>query len=276
MSEGSSKRFSCDGCGKSYNWKPELSNKKVKCKCGAVMTAPDLSAPAEPEDDFSYEILETPKSIPVAKPRQTVVRTPMTSDTDASGTLNYDRGPSAREKKLASMETYIDKKRDITYPSIFLGAALLATIAWIIYQIGSDVGNVGILTGVMLAKTAIKTVVFVGLAIVLAPAMGLSFGGLWTAVFKLAAIVLFADALMLWVDVGIEAAMGGTNLTGRAFLMAGFVKLLLVAALIGFQLSVLFDMETEELGMIAFPMAFVNRLLDYVIVFALIAAFSLN
>jgi len=32
--------FSCDQCGKRYPWKPEYAGRKVKCKCGAVLTAP--------------------------------------------------------------------------------------------------------------------------------------------------------------------------------------------------------------------------------------------
>src|SRR5438094_5268851 len=39
MSETSG-RFTCDGCGKSYRWKPELAGKKAKCKCGSTMTVP--------------------------------------------------------------------------------------------------------------------------------------------------------------------------------------------------------------------------------------------
>ena len=34
-------------CGKTYKWKPEFAGKKVKCKCGYVMTAPK-APPARP------------------------------------------------------------------------------------------------------------------------------------------------------------------------------------------------------------------------------------
>jgi len=37
MSSGGT-RFSCDGCNRSYTWKAELAGKRVKCKCGQVMT----------------------------------------------------------------------------------------------------------------------------------------------------------------------------------------------------------------------------------------------
>jgi predicted RNA-binding Zn-ribbon protein involved in translation (DUF1610 family) len=47
--------FACDQCGKQYKWKPEFAGRKVKCKCGYVMSAP-ANAPtakkvAVPEDD---------------------------------------------------------------------------------------------------------------------------------------------------------------------------------------------------------------------------------
>src|SRR4051812_7613197 len=45
-------KFSCDGCSKSYTWKPELANKRVKCKCGHALTVPadDPAAEALPPD----------------------------------------------------------------------------------------------------------------------------------------------------------------------------------------------------------------------------------
>jgi hypothetical protein len=42
-------KFSCDGCGKSYSWKTELAGRRVKCKCGGVMTVP-ASDPAAVDD----------------------------------------------------------------------------------------------------------------------------------------------------------------------------------------------------------------------------------
>src|SRR5689334_1598091 len=34
-------KFSCESCGKTYSWKPELAGKKVKCKCGQPMRVPE-------------------------------------------------------------------------------------------------------------------------------------------------------------------------------------------------------------------------------------------
>src|SRR6185437_14268832 len=66
MSATNPENFSCDGCGKSYRWKPEFAGRRIKCKCGFVMTAP-APAPAakrqsehessdEPDMDALYSL----------------------------------------------------------------------------------------------------------------------------------------------------------------------------------------------------------------------------
>src|SRR5882724_7099401 len=63
-------KFSCKQCRKSYKWKPEFAGKKVKCKCGYVMTAPaqppnaPASAPREsdePDLDALYDLADAGK-----------------------------------------------------------------------------------------------------------------------------------------------------------------------------------------------------------------------
>lgn len=66
MSETGTEQFLCQGCGRSYRWKPELSGRKVKCKCGQVMTAPEAFAPAmvEVEEEELYSLAGETKSKP--------------------------------------------------------------------------------------------------------------------------------------------------------------------------------------------------------------------
>src|SRR2546428_274319 len=63
-------KFSCQECGKSYKWKPEFAGRKVKCKCGYVMTAPKNppgSAPQKDEpQDFKTVDLYLPMGLLVA------------------------------------------------------------------------------------------------------------------------------------------------------------------------------------------------------------------
>ena len=42
-------QFTCDSCGKTYAWKPQLAGKRVKCKCGSPLTVPK-SDPAARDD----------------------------------------------------------------------------------------------------------------------------------------------------------------------------------------------------------------------------------
>src|SRR5262245_48416359 len=64
-------RFACQGCGKTYRWKAELSGRKVKCGCGAVMVCPH-SEPGVEED--LYE-LATDAEGPAQPARKTVAPT---------------------------------------------------------------------------------------------------------------------------------------------------------------------------------------------------------
>ena len=52
MSRVEEAKFSCNNCGKSYKWKPEFAGRKVKCKCGYVMTAP-AAPPGGDEPDLA-------------------------------------------------------------------------------------------------------------------------------------------------------------------------------------------------------------------------------
>lgn len=42
-------KFSCAACNREYSWKPDYAGRKVKCKCGNVLTAP-MEAPVRPAE----------------------------------------------------------------------------------------------------------------------------------------------------------------------------------------------------------------------------------
>jgi hypothetical protein len=85
MDTTSAGKFSCEACGKSYAWKAQLAGKRVKCKCGGVMTVP-RSDPAAVEDalppDFEdlYALAEgTPVTQAVTPPAFSRAGTPCPS-----------------------------------------------------------------------------------------------------------------------------------------------------------------------------------------------------
>lgn len=81
----STARFACQSCGKSYKWKPELADRKVKCSCGHVMRAPpEPPAAVEVDDDL----------IPLADEQTETVRpraTPTVPITDHDHTVHGDQ-----------------------------------------------------------------------------------------------------------------------------------------------------------------------------------------
>lgn len=69
MSQTGTDQFLCEGCGRSYRWKPELAGKRVKCKCGQVMTAPELLAPAMAEVEVEEDLYALAGDKPKLKQR---------------------------------------------------------------------------------------------------------------------------------------------------------------------------------------------------------------
>ena len=147
MSDVATSRFSCESCGKSYALKPELSGRRVKCKCGHVMTVPQAppSGPAEQRvDDDLYDMAPDPAKSPAPKGRVPLApitpRAPLApiqssapavtmQTTVAPGTggipLAYQKGPTQRERERMSSATLMDMKRDVYVPVALLVVGFL-------------------------------------------------------------------------------------------------------------------------------------------------------
>jgi hypothetical protein len=81
-------RFTCDGCGKSYRWKPELAGKKAKCKCGSTMTVPAEDPAAAGVDDLGdlYALAEDANA-KKHQPASTALRCPSCGGEMAPGAV---------------------------------------------------------------------------------------------------------------------------------------------------------------------------------------------
>jgi hypothetical protein len=90
----------CTACGRTGPFRPEMAGKRVRCKCGNLISVPKLAEepseakaddlseplrpeplPAEPGPDDLYDIREEPKP---AKPRRVTVATPAAEESSAS------------------------------------------------------------------------------------------------------------------------------------------------------------------------------------------------
>lgn len=220
-------KFSCGGCGRSYLWKPELAGRKVKCKCGHVMSVPQAWAPEPAADDDAalYELAEMEFNAAATLPPMVVAAAPVSPApaprksarpgvAHPAAALGYKRGPSAREREIT--DSLIDMTRDVYAPTGLLVGGLLIYVAY--YALRYNLGATGIAAtafglGLM---TAFKAAFLVGFALVVAGPLGVSFGGLWTAILKLAAIAVFCDGITTWVDAGVAKMSGGFG-SGGAF-----------------------------------------------------------
>src|SRR5207248_117101 len=116
MSDVVSAKIVCEGCNKTYAWKPELAGKKVKCKCGTVIHVPQAAAPKEePEDLYdlapSEEAVKPKKRLPIAPAAAAATGVAVATNSAAVG---YESAPTRRDRM--SSENLMDMKRDVHVP----------------------------------------------------------------------------------------------------------------------------------------------------------------
>ena len=109
------------------------------------------------------------------------------------GTLGYRRGPSAAERAAAARAVTLDPNRDVYAPLAFLLVGMLLHVGY--YALRYNLGITGItaVTFGLSIVSAIETALLFVFAISVAGPLGVSFGGIWTALLKLAAIAVFCD-----------------------------------------------------------------------------------
>jgi hypothetical protein len=249
--------FKCEQCGRQFHWRSEIAGKKAKCGCGAVLTVPM---------SIEDEIFDFAPSEPVPMPTNAMRNRPVVASVPPARTpLQYDRHePSAR----SDFDSFYSKPRDFYFPTAALAIGFIALLIWAISS-GASGAGLFLFTGYVTIATLIKTAVMIGAAFVIAPMAGVSFGGVWTAILKLAAIVVVTDAAMFWLQ-EIMVATGAVSPSGRSPRGTMLVNLLLAGTIIAILLKIFFDMDRDEVGMIATPLAILNRVLNFVMMLVLL------
>lgn len=257
-------RFSCEGCGKTYAWKPELAGRRVKCKCGHVMTV--MQAPPQPEpeldEDALYDLADAETEAAKKSPAQNApyvsrvaavavgagtgaaTATAAVVPGRAAPTIGYQRGPTLREKDRFSNKTLIDMKRDCSVPValIILGFSLYVGYYAVRFELGG-VGITAVTFGLGLI-TLFKVALLFGFAFYTAGPLGVSYGGPLTALLKLAAISVFCDGLTQIVDGGMSK-LAGPGFSGGVL---GYSMISFPVALAAYwaMLIYLFDMDQGD------------------------------
>lgn len=271
MSNAALPEFACEACGKKYKLKPEVAGKRVKCKCGASFTAPKAPPPAEPDEQELYDLVDAAPEKPKAAVAPLARAMPVARPAGVAPTGKALAYESKRKKDRFAADNLIEAKRDIYLPVGLFIVGMIALLVWAIMQAKADSTGVVLFSLLIAVKTFIKTAILIGLAFIVAPIGGLSFGSFWHAILKFAAMIVFADAVLVWTENWIDSLGGNPGGTGfRRRSITGLFKTLILAFFIAIQLRVLFDMDSEETGMIAVPMAIVNRILEFIIWIVLI------
>jgi hypothetical protein len=161
-----------------------------------------------------------------------------------------------RKRPEEDVNKLIAPMRDTYVPLGLAVAGFIGMILWAILGLDTTASEAVVVLFASGVTTAIKTAVLVGLALLIAPHAGLSLGTFWSALLKLAAIVIFSDAMLMWVEEWMES-VGALPRLGyrRGWGRVRWIELLLAAAVIGFLMSYLFDMDREEVGFVAMPIA---------------------
>lgn len=274
MSEMSQAKFTCDSCGRSYTWKPELAGRRARCRCGATINVPQ-ALPQE-QDNQLYDLAPAEES---ARPKTTRVPlaplAPKAAVSHAqaapaahpvvSSALAYQRGATERDRQRTSAISLLDLKRDVYVPVavLVLGFVLYTGFYAIRYELsGTGIAMVGLGVNII---TAFKAALLIGFALVAAGPLGVSFGGIYTAILKLAAVAVFCDGVTTWVDAGVARLAGGA---GGAF--SGMISFPVALAVYWILLIYMFSMDPGDSWMVVVLLAVFDFIVRMVLLMLLL------
>jgi len=187
----------------------------------APAPAPPPLTPADQENDETYDVADDDVSqlgslLPSAEAIAAAEREipPMlAAQAETPEALEYQR-PSKiarkpREQRIdPDTGEFIDPMRDYIVPAILVAVALGSIALYICQRMGtSPIAGlaISVALGIMLGIALFKTVVLTFVSFPLATYCDINIGLLRTAIFKLGAIILFADVAVMWVIALLEA-----------------------------------------------------------------------
>jgi hypothetical protein len=196
-------RLTCDGCGRSYAWTPQLGGRKVKCKCGHVMVAPER--PEQPQaDDELYDLSPAPTANSHDSNR--MAPTPTIIRPETGPTLAYRR-PDLADGDLVEMY-FPDRVKDLYMPLALIAGGTVIELGQAVLRRGGIDQLFATIVGVGVYMIVNTVLMLVGIFIV-AKLREISFGPLPTAVIKLCGISIgpgafggLVGAMLAWIPLG--------------------------------------------------------------------------
>jgi|SRR5581483_10185468 len=218
-------QFSCDGCGKTYRWKPELAGRKARCKCGSVMVCPK-DEPGKEDDDGLFELAPDVQEKP-ARPAAIVspLQPPLAP---ATGTIAYQSKQSQSEESNQLMDLWAPV-------FLILGAIAGQALAAFIRTRGNPASLTNAMTAVGVDMIFGTLFMMIGMWLA-AKSRHIQLGAFATALLKLCAIAVAPGAAIELLSIPLRVI----PLFG--WLIAWVVGFMLYFALIG----TLFDLDQDD------------------------------
>ena len=275
-------KFSCDACQKRYTWKPELAGKRVKCKCGGVITVPSTdpaAPPPEPDDalppDFDdlYALAEgTPVANAVTPPAYArSAPTPALATATAGGgggrtnaMLGYAQMAPKRHggDEERGGDLFFHPVKDLYIPGALVVAGTILSYLAIVFHHG--VRNPGAALFAVGLMTLINLILTVPAVLLTVKLFDLGLGPIGPGVLKIAACAIAPGAV---------GELMGMIFTGFAGSMLGWGISLAITLIIFMKLL---DMDFGEVLMCSTFIFVIRTWGVYAILFALLSGFGVS
>jgi hypothetical protein len=237
---------------------------------------PEAQPEPEPQEDDLYALSDLASDARAAAASlpptivEAVAAAPVAAKkTSRSGIpLAYQQGPTPGDLRRAAANSHIDPNRDLYVP---IGLLLVGTVLYIgFYAIHYNLGGIAIIsTSIGLTiMTVLETAVLFGFALAIASPLGVSFGGIGTALLKLAAIAVFCDGVTTWAD-GLFAKFAG-HMAGGGLMSFGVIGLPVALAVYWTLLTYLFSMDAGDAWLVVIILTVFSRILQIVLLLLLL------
>ncbi|HRK32257.1 MAG TPA: hypothetical protein PLD59_14415, partial [Tepidisphaeraceae bacterium] len=178
----------------------------------------------------------------------------------AAKPLSYQRGTTQRDRERTSIANTIEMVRDCYVPVALLIIGFVACLAAYLFRAnasGESLAFIGLGLGGFMA---VKALLMLGFAFLVAGPVGVSFGGIWTAILKLAAIAIFTDGAITWIHLGLDKLL---SIRG---MFAAMVSFPIALGLFWVLLIYLFSMDPGDSWLVVILLC----VFDYVVRLALL------
>ena len=261
--------FSCQACGKQYPWKPEYAGRKVKCKCGAVMTAP-----AEPDSDGAdldalaglasggggYDVAESQEEPPKAKrarpaPPPAVAAAAVAMPRPGVGPLAYQSAQAKNAEGEKKESALTQATRDVYLPLGLIALGVILSMIESRYVLGSF--STGSALVYVFISNAINVVMMFIALMVMVKLFDVGLGPVGPALLKVAAVAMAPGAI------------GG--IISHLFMGGSYVGWVVQLLLIWWLLWLLFQMDFQEVTMCTAIIWLIRNFVGTFVVVALLA-----